>query len=290
VIPNAVTIDGHAFDAETKKPVSSFRVTPGILRSPNMPESGEWYKSLAVDGTNGIFALTFSGKNRTVILMAEADGYLPVRSGQLKAGQTNYDFQFHKGSGPNGIVRRLDGQPVAGATVIYLAGQEQGGLDGKGGLETYMQAGENILTDATGQFSFAPQLGTGKIFAANSNGFGRIIPEALQKSGVVILQPWARVHGRLVKDGKPVAGENVDLSWGGSFSHDWPLLNLHGAVTDKDGRFTIDFVPPGSMSISTRKHLDSDHSGWTNQQQRDFTAKPGEDIDLGDVVKNDSER
>jgi hypothetical protein len=287
VIPDGVTISGRAFDSETKTPVSSFRVIPGTLRNPNRPESGEWYKSLAVNGTNGNFDLTLSVKKRAIVLMAETDGYLPIQSEPLKAGQTNYDFQLHKGSGPSGVVRQLDGRPAAGATVIYIAGGQQGGLDEAGRLQTYSQGGEKVPADAGGRFLFAPQLGTGKIFAADSNGFGRIIPEALQKNGVVILQPWARVHGRLLKDGNPVAGENLDLFWGADNSQGWPRLNLHGAVTGQDGRFVIDFVPPGDMSISTRNYMGSDHSGWSDQSLRNFTAKPGEDVDLSDVTKVD---
>jgi hypothetical protein len=149
-------------------------------------------------------------------------------------------------------------------------------------------AADSAGAAANGQFHFAPQLGTGKIFAANTNGFGRITLEAFQTNRVLILQPWARVHGRLVKDGKPVAGENVDLSWGAADFNGWPLLNLHGALTDENGRFTIDFVPPGCMGVSTRVPFGSaDQRSWSSQTQKQFTARPGEDVDLGDVVKVD---
>ena len=145
-----------------------------------------------------------------------------------------------------------------------------------------------MLTDVRGRFHFTPQLGTGKIFAANSGGFGWTTSTALQTNGEIILRPWARVHGRLVKDGKPIAGEYVDLSQSAVFSSGLPFLNLHGTVTDDDGRFAIGCVPPGDMSISTRNYMGSGHSGWSNQSQQTFTARPGEDVDLGDVVKNDS--
>ncbi len=313
-LTNGVTYSGQAFDVETKNAIPDFHVTPGVRRSPDSPESIEWNKTRAVDAVNGHFALTlpansasfvvhrqtYNGSNwvskgsssetGAMVLLAQADGYLPVQSEALQPGQTNYDFQMHKGSGPGGVVRQPDGQPAAGVTVIYLAGQQQGTLNKMGELQTIRQGGEKVPTDAKGEFHFAPQFGEGKIFAANSSGFGWATCTALQTNGEVILQSWARVHGRLVKDGKPVAGENVELSGAAAFSSGLPLLNLHGTVTDDCGRFTIGCVPPGDMSISTRNYFGTGHSSWSNQSQRTFITRSGEDIDLGDVVKNDSER
>jgi len=287
-------------------------VTPGLLRSPDRPSAVEWNKSRAVDSDQGVFTLTLSSnsasfvvrrhvyagsgagsnavtmKTGAIVLLAQADGYLPIQSEPLQPGQTNYDFSLHRGSGPAGVVRGPDGQPAAGASLIYLAGNQQGGLDENGGLQAFRQGGQKTVTDAAGKFHFAPQLGAGKVIAASPRGFAWTTPEALKTNEVVILQPWARVHGRLVKDQTPVAGENVDLSHPVFYSP--PLLNLHGTVTGEDGRFTIDFVPPGEVSISTRSYLGSDHSGWSNQAQRDFAAKAGEDLDLGDVVQVDPKK
>lgn len=285
-----VIYSGQATDAETGQPLAGFRVTPGLQRGSNRPESVEWYKSHAADSDHGNYSLTLSLKTASamakqggLVLMAQADGYLPVASEPLNAGRTNYNFQLHKGSGPSGVVDQSDGQPAAGVTVIYLAGNQQGGLNGKGELQTYMQGGQTMVTDASGRFQFTPEVGQGNIFTASSRGFGWTTPQALQTNQVMILQPWTHVHGRVVQDGKPVAGENMDLSESRVFN--LPILNLHGGVTDDAGRFTIDFVPAGELEISTRKYIGSGHSSWMGQSQRDFTAKPGEHVDLGDVVK-----
>ena len=290
MIPNALTYSGHAFDVETKEQIPSFRVTPGIQSNPQRPDWIRWYKSRAVDAVSGNFNLPFLAKNGALVLMAEADGYMPVQSEPLKAGQTNYDFELHKGSGPSGVVRQADGQSLSGVMVLYLAGYSRAMLDEKGELQT-MRREEEMPTDAKGQFRFAPELGPGEIFAANSNGFGRINLEVLQTNGVVTLQPWARVHGRLVKNGKPVASEDVDLWLGGAPVMGHPFLTLHGTVTGEDGRFDISFVPPGELNVTTRVPIGSgDMRGYSSQTQRRFTAKPGEEVDLGDVIKTDSEK
>jgi hypothetical protein len=287
---SGVVYSGQATDAETGQPLADFRVTPGHQRDSNRPAYVEWFKSRSVDSDHGNYSLPLSLKSAAamteqgyLVLMAQADGYLPVVSEPLPAGRTNYNFQLHKGSGPGGVINQADGQPAGGVTVIYLAGDQQGGLNGKGELQTYLQGGQKTVTDASGRFKFTPQVGEGNIFAANSRGFGWTTPQSLQTNQVTVLQPWAHIHGRLMQDGKPVAGENMDLSESRVF--DLPILNLHGGVTDDAGRFTIDFVPAGELEISTRKYIGSGHSSWMGQSQRDFIAKPGEDVDLGDVVK-----
>jgi hypothetical protein len=287
VIPNAVIISGRALDVETKRPILKFHVTPGIRRNPNIPDWIEWFPSKTSEGIGGNFDLTLLVKTDSTVLMAEADGYLPAQSTPLNRGQTNWTFELKKGVGPSGSVRQPDGRPATNVTVLYLTSRQQGYLDDRGRLDTILrEGGQQKQTDADGHFRFKPKPGVGEIFAASSDGFAKTAVESVATNFEMKLEPWARVRGRLVQQGKPAGGENVDL-FAPVFGP--AILNLPGAVTDDEGRFSIGFVPPGDMRISTRVYMDSGRSGWRTQSQRRFTARPGEDVNLGDVVKIDSD-
>src|SRR6185369_15667275 len=99
-----------------------------------------------------------------LVLAAQAEGYLTVQSEVLEAGQTNYDFQLRRGTGPAGVVVRPDGKPAAGATVVYLTAMQQGNLSAAGKLSASgnedgfaLASGQTRTADAEGRFSFAPQ-------------------------------------------------------------------------------------------------------------------------------------
>ncbi len=284
-IPNAVALSGQVLDADTKAPVTGFRVTPGLERSPRWME---WYRSKTVEGTNGEFGFEVSSKAGPTVLMAEAEGYLPARSKALTPGQTTITIQLKKGTGPHGTLLLPDGKPADGVTVCYLVAGEQASLTGGGTISIFHDRERTeSFTGPEGEFSFAPKLGDGEVFAAGDRGFARCGTIKLAANSKLILQPWARVRGRLVQNGKPVAGEHVDLDWPVSSSFDRPLLNLHGTRTDDDGRFVLEHAPPGELRIMTRIAEDSFGThGWTTHPQRSFTVKPGDDLDLGDIEKS----
>ena len=286
-IPNTLTFSGQVLDAETRAPVPQFRVTPGLQRSPSMKTWIEWYRTKRVEGANGAFSLEYALKNGAVVLMAEADGYLPAESEALTAGKTSCTILLKHGTGPQGTLLLPDGKPADGVTVCYLVAREQGTLSSEGVISINRwqnREGSTTLTDPDGFFSFSPKLGEGEIFAAGARGFAHCRTSELAVQGKLTLQPWGRVRGRLLQNGKPVAGEALDLSWSNASSIDQPWFNLHGTHTDDEGRFVLENVPPAELQLTTRVPMDGAH-GWTTQTQRKFTVKPGQELDLGLVEK-----
>ena len=92
-----------------------------------------------------------------------------------------------------------------------------------------------------------------------------------------------------MRQGKPVEGETVDAHYNTAFSPDRPMLHLHGARTDAEGRFKIDRLPPGELQITTRITIGSGmRTGWRDQPQKTFTAPPGETVDLGEIEKKEA--
>ncbi len=285
-------ITGRAVDADTREPLASFRVTPGTALDEQVMWV-EWRRSRAVAGTNGVFTVDAGSveARRFVVLQAEAPSYLPVRSRALISGETNWTFELKKGEGPRGVLRDLDGKPLAGVPVFYLGPREQAYLPQYQPIRGAPNPEQSeCKTDAEGRFQFAPKFGGGELFVATEAGFARVPADEVRAKGEVRIQAWAKVTGRFVRDGKPVAKEPVEFQSVGGFKPDRPHLNLQGTKTGEDGRFTLERVPPGEMLLATRQTMPGGH-GWSVIPQKTFTAKPGETLDLGDVeVRVPSER
>jgi len=284
-IPNAVTFSGQVLDAMTKEPVPQFRITPGLQRNPLMKGWVEWYPTKAVEGTNGVFSLEHALKTGTLVLMAEAEGYLPAQSEELTTNETRSTIELKKGTGPSGKLLLLDGQPADGVTVCYLVPGEQCSLTSKGVISIFHHPEDSTtLTDPNGEFAFHPKLGEGEIFAAGQRGFAHCFTTELSAKGKLTLEPWGSVHGRLLQNSKPLVGETVDLGWPGGGLAGRPWFNLHGTRTDEEGRFSLDNAPPGELEIRTRVPIGSG-AGWINETQRKLMLKPGERLDLGEIEK-----
>lgn len=283
---NPWVITGNVEDAGTKTALAAFRITPGRQQYPN--RLTQWQDSRAADFTNGSYTVELSQKAGPVVLLAEAAGYLPAVSETLTTSQTNFNFRLKQGSGPKGILLLSEGRPAGGVKIFCLGPQEQVGLTARGEISAYRVADRfQTLTGADGRFSFPPRLGEGEIVVANTNGFARVTAVELSSKSDLTLQPWARVTGALTKDGKGVAGEDVDLRWTDNFSPERPWINLHGTKTEEDGRFVIEHVPPGSLQITTRIRFREGGNGWSSHPQHTFTASPGESVDVGVLNKSE---
>jgi len=167
--------------------------------------------------------------------------------------------------------------------VTYVSG-DQTNMDEDGRVRAHVKNAAQ-MTDSAGRFSFAPKLGLGELIVGCPSGFGRLSLTSLEGTNVIIVQPWAEVRGRLLKDGKPVRNEHVDLSFHSQRRPGQPHLGLHGTVTDEEGRFTIGHVPPSELQLMTRMPVEQPKGAWMEQSQRRFAVQPGEKVDLGDVEK-----
>lgn len=284
-IANPWTLTGRVTDADTGESLPSFQIMRGRRSSPNASWT-EWDRRVD-DQSNGVYKVELSRNGGLAVLQAGAGGYLPAQSDPLEPGAAGWDFKLKRGSGPRGLVLSPDGKSAAHAQVIYLGPGEQAGFPSSGELSTRsLRAGSDVRTDADGRFSFKPKLGECDVIAISSNGWCRIAADNLATNSTLTLQPWARVTGRIMRDGQSIAGEHVDLGSPENFNGKRPWVNFHGTRTDDDGRFTIENVPPGDWHLTTR--LKSGPSGWTNQRQYQFTAKPGEQVDVGTIQKTES--
>jgi hypothetical protein len=158
-------------------------------------------------------------------LRVAAEGYLPERSEafSFSNGETIVNFELKKGEGPSGVLLSVNGEPLAGATIYLLGPGEQGGLSNDGQLLTQNVGDEGrTVTSNDGRFTFAARLGDTELYCANSEGFLRVKASEVKPGKKLQLQRWSSVYGVLVRDGKPVSGEPLDLRWTEEFDNNHP--------------------------------------------------------------------
>jgi uncharacterized GH25 family protein len=282
-IANAWTLTGRVTDADTGESLPTFQIMRGRRSSPGASWT-EWDRRVD-NQSNGVYKIELSRNGGLAVLQAEADGYLPAQSDPLQPGAVGRDFKLKRGSGPSGVVLSSDGKPAARAQVIYVGPGEQVALRSSGEFHS-LRTGFEARTDAEGRFRFNPKFGDCDVIAVSSQGWCRIAAENLATNSALVLQPWARVTGRLMRNGQPISDEYVDLSPAENFNGKRPWVNFHGTRTDDEGRFTIENIPPGNWHLTTRL---KSGPGWTSQRQHQFTAKPGEQVDVGTIQKTESQ-
>jgi hypothetical protein len=155
-------------------------------------------------------------------------------------------------SARSGRVGDADDRPVAGATIVEASPTDVP-MTSNGKPESYDS--RPVSTDAQGRFQLHATTEPVRIRAYHDLGFAEksLSPdEAIV--GVMKLQPWATLSGRLMQAGRPVAGEWIYFS---------PLVtrgltdarfqDSFSAQTDADGTFQFDRIP--SIDGTVRAYL-----------------------------------
>jgi hypothetical protein len=169
------------------------------------------------------------------------------------------------------VVLRDGGQPVTGATVKG----ESADPSGRGGFE-------QAITDAHGRFEVERWYERAWVYARSSDGrfAGLAALTADDNEAKVALRPAATLVGRLVgKDGKPLGDVRLDYSMQIGPKEALAGKVQLGAQAERDGRFTIGGLIPGSRCV-----LSSFTGGTGTNELKQVTIRGSGTIDLGDLV------
>jgi RNA polymerase sigma factor (sigma-70 family) len=230
------------------------RAAPDPDHTDRFQRSGESW-SVAVSG-NTFEVLSFENAARVIDVQA--------------TGETSVELPVDPGRTAELAVQDADGRPLAGAWVAGLADcwpitrQLKGTTGTVYGLDPARPRRLNVYH-------------AGKRLAATLTIHGD------EKEPVVVkLQPLGRVTGRLVEaDGQPFAGATVLLVLNREIDNElyrFAIPDGGRAVTDKDGRFTLDTAVPGVwFYVGVRKGNE-----FFALKLGPRTVKPGQTSDLGD--------
>jgi protocatechuate 3,4-dioxygenase beta subunit/peroxiredoxin len=273
---------GRVTDAKTGRPIERYTVIPVHGDSVTYRRAREYTsKRFDIDLEDYDTQLCF-----------EAEGYRTVMSEPFdnrKKPVSLCDIRLEPAKPTTARVVGPDGMPLAGVKVV-LASTTQSFPDpffeqlfgGQGFGDADVTA-----SDAVGKFSFPAQSQPRALLATHKLGYARVV---LYPGGTpeLKLAPWARIEGRLLDAGKPVANAQIELQ---SLPTDDVFLILadaqeprdsRSAMTDEAGRFVFDRVTARQYTMMAM--LDSsNHPPLRSSESVPLDLKPGQQVaqDLG---------
>ena len=281
---DAIQVAGRALDAETGKVIPQVRVVATSVQGDNLKRGQvTWQMHLLKSFEGGSIDFRMERGYSETVVRIDADGYRPFITPVVEKGQPlRQDFVL-KRDGIQGIVLTPDGKPAANAQVAMSTwtlevNVEEGRLRYVRDLKKFGR--EIVETDAGGRFTLPAETDPLTIVVAHASGYVQqpVRPETDAATGTdatkpegsqpaspaseavesadprnlrLTLQAWGRISGHLIgPDQKPVEGRTLWISGG------WPGRNDPGhvrhsvtRVTDKDGRFSVEPVAPGTGSV-----------------------------------------
>lgn len=152
-----------------------------------------------------------------------------------------------------GQVKTPDGKPVPEVTVVCIDSSTNATLKGT----TIEGGGKRLQTDAAGQFTISSGEENVFLAIANEQGFSLSQTFDLANHPTMVVRPWGRVEGLRINRDRPLAGQRLrcKLNWNCIQDLCPPFIfNLLGqpdeAMTDAQGRFVFDHVPPMVVGFS----------------------------------------
>ena len=271
-----IAVRVRALDAEDRKPVAKFSVWRDLRPNSGFSEA-EWngaagefkgvlrQSDFPRDSGGGVFRL-----------QVLADGYAPatVDMAYLDEGDFDATVLLRKSKPPVGVVRLPDGQPATNARVLLLS--EESSIHLYMNQQPYLQPGTRSFTTTNdGAFRFDGAADEQLLVVKHDAGFAGATVGEMKKTGVIQLQPYARVEGSVAFAGKPLANMYVVLKapilWRGNNTY-----NIHYSVNaDDSGAFVFTNVPPGDYMLYRMPQIISG-MGNTESHRMFFAVGSGE--------------
>ncbi len=278
VLARPTTIQGSVTDSETGRTVDRFKLTPGARWPGGTRATWETSEGWVQWFTDGRYSYTFSGDAGAYAVRIEAEGCLPVESPFVDANESEVtiDIALTKGQGPSGYVLDANGAAVEGAEVFW-----EKTIQITNGQMVNRSALPSVTTDSEGRFAFKPEERTDPFVAISDRGIGFASYDELVHDGVIMLTPWARVHGELRVGTRPGADRVLQLMAQHRFVPEYVAPIYANATTDESGRFTYDRVYPGPFSLYNQTYEVAPgqtlelHLGGTGRTVRGALAVPG---------------
>jgi thiol-disulfide isomerase/thioredoxin/protocatechuate 3,4-dioxygenase beta subunit len=272
-----LTVKGSVTDTDSGEPLAKFTITPG------WPEGGgdgaRLEKQRSSAGKDGHYEVHFdspiiiSPTPYDFVFQISAPGYAPAQSRAIKPGEgvVVWDVKLKKTPATIASVKTADGKPAAGVKV-FLAGQRDYlQLDGTE-LSNQNRDADSFETDADGHFELPPQAGEFNLVAASPAGFALVAQADFTNSLTLTLQPWGRVEGALLRNGRPLPDRELYFFIGDG-SEQRNVWMKTPAPVDAAGKFVFPNVPAGTIRIELKQPM-AEHS-WSYTELQSMEVKPG---------------
>lgn len=272
-----VRIRGSVTDAETGRPIEDFHLTPGIVF--NDGQQVNWQPGWNFDigkKHGGFFDFPDTWSYPGFAVRIEAKGHLPVVSDIIKPedGDAQLDIKMLPAKDITATVHAPDGSLVSGAIGVMALPQQM----------AYIQNSRQVMNQGTppqtsgadGVLDFPPQVGNFRIAVMADAGYAEVDQDDLAKSTDVTLSPWGRIEGKVMIGSAPASGKNVDMypqTLQPFYDRDEiRVQDQISALTDSDGKFVIDRVPPGTWGIGRRVQVSNNSNANASTQTIEVAA------------------
>ncbi len=174
-----------------------------------------------------------------------------------------------------GTVFLPDGTGATGAQ-LAISDADQAPVLARGRL-TVQPRSLATIAGAGGEFLLPIHPGMSRIVAVHPLGCASVVFADFEKTGRLRLEPWGRVDGSVVVAGKPIAGQVIELvDPGSNRGRGGVVCSPHDftAVTDRQGRFAFDHVPPWNFELV--RPLKTAGIGFDFAESKRVSVAPGE--------------
>ena len=276
-------ITGSVSDAATGKPVESFRVVPLLHFTPDFPFLE---RQNAQDGKAGKFSMDFDRTDIEHGVQIEAPGYITFRTERrYRVGEPHpaLKVQLKPSERYGGRVVDRAGRAVSGARVFVATKVQHLDLENLKDRDGDFSSNYEVAADEKGAFEIVPQMERYALVVVTPAGFAEVERPPTGPPGELRVRPWARVKGRVVQDGKPMAKCEVFLGLISFTGGDEPFINARQtATTAGDGSFAFERVPPIACRVRPHLHF-SVESPLKSSRSVPLELSPGSEttIELG---------
>jgi beta-lactamase regulating signal transducer with metallopeptidase domain/uncharacterized GH25 family protein len=284
--PAALVVSGKVIDAETKEPVKTFQVLPGVRSSESHMN---WVQGERFTATGGEYRIRHTHDYFAHLIRIEANGYQAALSRDIKSneGNVSIDFELQKGQDVAATVLTPSGAPAAGANIaLGIAGSQINIMNGEiDGGSTYAARKD---TDDSGQFRFPPQGTAFQLVIVHPTGYAHLKATPDSMPTTIALEAWAKVEGTFRIGKNPLPNVPITINTVGPHSYGNGLPNIfttYYATTGTDGNFAFERVVPGDARIGRRIMLTVDNGAAvvtsSTMLVANFPAGKTSRIDLG---------
>ncbi len=265
-------ITGRVLDSTTEKPITRFRVRLG--RRPPWMDDYEWEEPQPMHDEEGYYTIFIPKSLAHPALQFSADGYLPTGSPVLPVDQAGLDQRLTPGAGPHGRVLSPEGKPVHAAPIAQIGTSRNGAsIRPNGSIHTKADDEPGFFTQEDGGFNLDPQFGTTHLMVYAQAGFALVPLTNLNSQSVIRLQRYGRIEGTLRRGADPAPNLGLYIELGPSRGAH--VNNLGYAVTDAEGKFVFDRVPPGVITLILQHREALGAIVWKRVVLKEFEVEAG---------------
>lgn len=274
-------IKGSVVDAQTGRPIDKFDVVPveywAGTEIPNI------WRRLVRQATAGRFDIEFERHDTEHCVQIEARGYKTFRHARrYRIDDPNPELTVRLEPGPRFRGRVLDsgGQPASKARILLQSWSEGGSTNDLDSMLEERSSDRMIQADKSGAFEIPAPIESYILQIVAPHGYAEVSRAATELPGDIRIKPWARVTGRLLQSGKPVANMSLTIEPIRIRGTGHPrAFAIRYGKTNADGSFVIERVPPIPSRIDAFLHF-SVPSPLKSSQSVPLRLEPGETVDV----------